>query len=284
MRTVDFIRLCIKVSRPRFWFYLTGPFTIGCIYGASSYLDLLKPWFFLYFIYFLIIANIFLYGVNDYWDFGTDLLNPKKEDKEYRVNKNEREALKKVILLILGISIILLVFQSNFLERLIFGSFIFLSYFYSAEPLRFKDKPVLDSASNFLYVIPGLLAFYLASGEIPDDMVLLAGFLHAFAMHLFSAVPDIQFDKDTEITTTAVLFGRNASLFTCMLAWSGLFFITINLSRSIFGFLTLIYPAMVMYLLLTKKKVLEVYWLYPYINTGLGGFMFALKAVKTPWA
>ena len=88
MKIQEYLQLGFKVSRLRFWFYLTGPYTVGCIYGASSYLDLLKPWFFLYFFYFLILANVFLYGVNDYWDYDTDILNPKKEDKEYRVSMN----------------------------------------------------------------------------------------------------------------------------------------------------------------------------------------------------
>jgi 4-hydroxybenzoate polyprenyltransferase len=256
---------------------------VGCIYGATSYLDLLKPWFFLYFLYFLIIANIFLYGVNDYWDYDTDLVNPKKSAKEYRIKKNEREVIKKAIIIILGLSLILLILQNSIMERLIFGTFIFLSYFYSAKPLRFKDKPILDSASNFLYIIPSLFAFYLASGKIPDYRIILAGFLHTFAMHLFSAIPDIQFDKETEITTTAVLFGREVSLFICFIAWSGLSFITIKLSTSIFGFLTLVYPIIIIYLLYTNRKVIEVYWFYPYINIGLGGLMFTLKAVATPW-
>jgi 4-hydroxybenzoate polyprenyltransferase len=283
MNTVDLIRLSLKVSRPRFWFYLAGPFAVGCIYGASSYLELLKPWFFLYFTYFLLLANIFLYGVNDFWDYETDLINPKKDEKEYRVNYRERETLRKINYFIMAINIILLIFQENILQRLIFGSFVFLSYFYSAEPLRFKEKPLLDSASNFLYIIPGIFSYYLASNTMPNYLFLLAGFFHTFAMHLFSAIPDINFDQKTEIITSAVLFGRNLSLILCMFAWSGLAYISIILTDSVFTYLTLIYPVNTIILLVLNIRVQSVYWFYPYINVGLGGLMFLIKAINTPW-
>jgi 4-hydroxybenzoate polyprenyltransferase len=197
MNVNDTLRLGFNVSRFRFWFYLTGPFTVGCIYGASTYLDLLKPWFFLYLFYFLIPANVFLYGVNDYWDYETDLLNPKKDEKEYRVGGDERDDLHRLIMLILGVSLVLFIAQGDLVQRVVFGLFVFLSYFYSAQPLRFKERPLLDSASNVLYILPGVFAFYLASGSLPDLRVLLAGFLHSFAMHLFSAIPDIEFDEAT---------------------------------------------------------------------------------------
>lgn len=283
MKAVEALRLGFNVSRFRFWFYLTGPYTVGCIYGATRYLDLLQPWFFIYLFYFLIPANFFLYGVNDYWDYETDLLNPKKDEREYRVSRTERGTLNKINMAILGLGAILMVFQENMVQRIIFGLFIFLSYFYSAKPLRFKNKPFFDSASNILYIIPGIFAYYLASGTLPSTIVLLAGFLHSFAMHLFSAIPDIDFDRETGITTSAVYLGRNTSLIICFLAWIGLIAITITITGSPFRFLTLIYPLISGYLIITGNKVESVYWFFPYINVSFGGLMFALKAIITPW-
>lgn len=284
MKIQEYILLGFKVSRIRFWFYLTGPYTVGCIYGASTYLDLLKPWFFLYFFYFLIPSNVFLYGVNDYWDYETDILNPKKEHEEYRVAKHERRALKIINMVILLFSLVIILLQVDNIQRLITGIFVFLSYFYSAKPLRFKDIPFLDSASNILYIIPGIFAYYLASGNLPSRIILLAGFLHTFSMHLFSAIPDITFDKKTGIKTTAVYLGKTLSLTLCFLLWSGLTIISLTITNSTFRFLTLIYPFSALYLLSTGEQVESLYWFYPYINTGLGGLMFLLKALVTPWS
>jgi lycopene elongase/hydratase (dihydrobisanhydrobacterioruberin-forming) len=279
------LSLAFKVSRFRFWFYLTGPFTVGCIYGASRYLDLLNIWFFVYLVYFLVPANIFLYGVNDFWDIETDLLNPKKEDKEYRVQVGEKNRLGQILKTIAGLSLLLLPFMKNNGERAIFLLFLFLSYFYSAKPLRFKERPVLDSTSNLLYILPGVLAYYWVTGTLPPTLILLAGGLHSFAMHLFSAIPDIEFDRNTGINTSAVLFGRTFSLIICLIAWSVFAGIVILVGgSSVFRFLPLIYPIMVLNVLLRELQVNEVYWYYPYINVGYGGLLFLLKAIQTPWA
>lgn len=276
--------LAYRVSRFMFWFYLTGPFTVGCIYGASRYLDLLNIRFFVYLFYFLFPANVFLYGVNDYWDMETDLLNPKKDEKEHRVRLDERKRLARILQTVTLFSLLLVPFMQGMGERVIFIVFLFLSHQYSAKPLRFKERPILDSASNMLYILPGVFAYYWVTGSLPPSIIILAGLLHTYAMHLFSAIPDIEYDEETGITTTAVLLGRKASLILCLLAWSGLSAISILVvGVSPFRYLPLVYPMIVLNLLVRDQNVESVYWYYPYINIGLGGLMFLLEAVKTPW-
>jgi 4-hydroxybenzoate polyprenyltransferase len=132
--------------------------------------------------------------------------------------------------------------------------------------------------------MPGVFAYYWVTGNLPSFIILVAGFLHSYAMHLFSAIPDIEYDTETGITTTAVFLGRNVSLIICLLAWSGLSAISVILGgASPFRFLPLVYPLMVLKLLIQDQKVESVYWYYPYINIGLGGLMFLLKAIETPW-
>lgn len=276
--------LAYRVSRFRFWFYLTGPYTVGCIYGASSYLDLLNLRFFVYFFYFLFPANVFLYGVNDYWDMETDLLNPKKDGREHRISEEEKKRLAVILQAITVLSIFLIPFMQSIGERIIFILFLFLSHQYSAKPLRFKEKPILDSASNVLYILPGVFAYYWITGRLPPLLILLAGFLHTYAMHLFSAIPDIEYDEETGITTTAVLLGRKDSLIICLLAWGGLSAIVILAGGgSPLSLLSLVYLLMVLNVLIRNLKVESVYWYYPYLNIGLGGLMFLLEAIKTPW-
>ena len=73
-----------------------------------------------------------------------------------------------------------------------------------------------------LYVMPGILAYYMASGGLPSLWLVVAGFLHIAAMHLFSAIPDMDCDSKAGITTTAVLLGERPSLLLCLAFWSGL--------------------------------------------------------------
>ena len=281
----EYIRLAYRVSRPRFWFYLAGSFTVGCIWGADRFLDLATPEFFLYLFYFLFPANVLLYGVNDYWDRETDLLNPKKEEKEYLVGDGDRARLRKLLMAILVFSVALLFFQKNMGERLIFGSFLFLSYFYSAKPFRFKAIPFLDFSSNVLYTLPGVFAYYQVTGFPPPGLVVVAAFLHTSAMHLFSAIPDIEWDRSAGLVTTAVLIGDRVSMLLCLGLWSGFSAIVFMVGNgSPVALLSLVYPALVLILLIRRGQALSTYWFYPHINTGLGGLLFLIGAAQTPFA
>ncbi len=46
-------------------------------------------------------------------------------------------------------------------NRIIFTIFLLISYFYSAKPLRFKDKTFFGFSSYYLYVMPVIFAYYL---------------------------------------------------------------------------------------------------------------------------
>ncbi|MFM7088214.1 MAG: hypothetical protein ACKOW9_01625, partial [Candidatus Paceibacterota bacterium] len=85
------IHSILKMSRPRFWLYLAGPFLVG--YTASAFsLDAFSDWrFWVLLFYFLIPANILLYGVNDLADQDTDAFNAKKDDKEGRLVDYQRK-------------------------------------------------------------------------------------------------------------------------------------------------------------------------------------------------
>jgi len=281
----EYVRLAYRVSRPRFWFYLAGPFTVGCIWGANRFLDLATPEFFLYLFYFLFPANVLLYGLNDYWDRDTDLLNPKKELKEYLVGDGERARLRRLLTAVIALSVALLFFQKNVGERLIFGSFFFLSYFYSAGPLRLKAVPFLDFSSNVLYALPGVFAYFQVTGLLPPSLVVLAAFLHTSAMHLFSAIPDIEWDRSAGLVTTAVLIGERASMLLCLGLWSAFSALVVVVGGgSPMAMISLVYPALVLTLLIKRRQALSTYWLYPHINTGLGGLLFLIGAAQTPFA
>jgi lycopene elongase/hydratase (dihydrobisanhydrobacterioruberin-forming) len=270
--TISFL---FKVSRFRFWIYTGGTYVVGYALGFNLLADFFRPEYYLYLFYFFIPANIFIYGVNDYWDEETDEINPKKDQKEYRLRKNDRKKLLNAIYLVVGLSLILMIFQ-DFNERVIFAIFLFLSYFYSAQPLRFKDKPFLDFSSNYLYIMPGIFAYYLVSHSIPPTIILIGAYLHISAMHIFSAIPDIEYDKEAGITTTPVFIGERLSLFLCLIFWMGLSFIVIYLAHFYpLSFLVFLYPLFPLILLLKKNLQIEkVYWYLPYVNTILGGLLF----------
>jgi lycopene elongase/hydratase (dihydrobisanhydrobacterioruberin-forming) len=278
----DIFSFLFKISRFRFWIYTGGTYVVGYALGFTVLSDFFRPEYYLYLFYFFIPANIFIYGVNDYWDMETDILNPKKDEKEYRIQIKERKKLLNIIYLLIGFSLILMFFQ-NTGERLIFAGFLLLSYFYSAKPLRFKDKPFLDFSSNYLYVIPGIFAFYLVSNSLPSLIICLGAYFHISAMHIFSAIPDIEYDGDAGINTTPVFIGMKASLLLCLFFWLGLSFIVIYLAQFFpLSFLVFLYPLFPLILLIkTSLDINKVYWYLPYVNTALGGLLFTALVVNT---
>lgn len=73
----------IKISRPRFWIYELGPYLIGILGALSvtgmSFSDVEIRRLTLFALYFFVPANIWIYGINDIYDYETDKLNPKKQ-------------------------------------------------------------------------------------------------------------------------------------------------------------------------------------------------------------
>ncbi len=277
------LRLAFRVSRFRFWIYLAGTYVVGYALGMDTWRDLMAPTYVVFLAYFLLPANIFLYGVNDYWDEKTDRDNPKKSQKENFLEHEDRRKLLGLLTLVALLSLGLLVALDSALERALFASFLGLSYFYSSEPLRLKSKPILDFASNGLYVMPGILGFHQASGSLPVFPMIMAGVMHTSAMHLFSAIPDIEYDRKAGIATTAVLLRRRASLAVCFSFWAVLSLLVIHLSQyNLASLVVFVYPVIPLVMLVKESLDIDsIYWYWPYINTAMGGgLFFALTMAK----
>jgi lycopene elongase/hydratase (dihydrobisanhydrobacterioruberin-forming) len=273
----EILKYAFKISRFRFWLYTAGTFVVGFCLAAQNIETFFMPEYYLFLFYFFFPANIFIYGINDYWDQKTDELNPKKGTKEEKLTKKKKKSLKKIIWASIIFSFALF-FVLDFVAILLLVIFLFLSYFYSAPPLRFKSIPFVDFSSNMLYIMPGIFGYYLSAGALPPLILILAGYFHIAAMHLFSAIPDIKYDKKANVKTTATIIGYYSSLILCFIFWNLLSFIVITLSFfNPFSFVILIYPLIVLALLISKKlDINKVYWYFPYINSFLGGMLTIL--------
>lgn len=269
------LKTLIKISRPRFWLYSAGTFWVGAIAGAVKLNDILQPFVLICLLYFIIPANIFIYGINDIFDGDTDEFNPKKEDKEHRLEPEDRSWLRYLVFACLALGIGLALLASNYKASMLFLLFLFLAWAYSSLPFRFKAKPFIDAISNVHYAVIGFVAYTLISGDYPPGWVVVSAWCWTASMHIFSAIPDIESDSRAGLKTTAVLLGAKKSLILCAVLWvvPVVFFITHydNVSLSL---LASVYPAVSLMLLFNPNRIHKVYWWFPYINGVIGLILF----------
>ncbi|MFC7098256.1 prenyltransferase [Halobaculum marinum] len=275
-------RYLLKLSRPRFWFYLAGPVVVGVAFGAATVPELFRPANFLLFGYFLLPANLFLYGVNDVFDRDVDEVNPKKDEREVRYDGGPLVPAVVVACAALGAGTFAI---SPRAAWPFLAGFLLLGAEYSAPPFRFKTTPVLDSVSNGLYVLPGAAAFALVAGEAPPVAALVGAWLWAMGMHTFSAIPDIEPDREAGIRTTATVLGAERTYAYCAACWlvSAGAFAVVDIR---IGLLLLVYPAVVFGIYWSGVAVDRAYWWYPAINTAVGALltMGALTRIVPPEA
>jgi 4-hydroxybenzoate polyprenyltransferase len=216
--------------------------------------------------YFTVPANVFLYGVNDAFDADIDEANPKKDEQEVRYRDDIWVVIAVAMSGALGGMFIFLL-PSAGTQAL--ALWFLLAIEYSAPPLRFKTMPLLDSISNGLYILPGVIAFTAVAGELPPILAIVAGWLWTMGMHTFSAIPDIEPDREAGIRTTATVLGKRRTYYYCAACWlaAAAAFSQVHV---LFGALLLLYPVLVFGIAFSGIDVDDAYWWYPAINTLIG--------------
>ncbi len=270
------MRFLLKVSRPRFWFYLFGPYLVGLVAGVASRGDLADWRFALFGMYFLLPANLLVYGINDIFDYETDSLNEKKTDYETLVGPESRRRLFFWIAVLNLPFIILAAVLFDVPSFAALQTFIFLSIFYSSPPIRAKSKPVLDSAFNLLYVMPGAFAYAISAGQLPPTILIIAGGLWTAAMHAYSAIPDIESDKQAGLSTIATFFGPYGTLAICFCLYAG----SAVLSLEYLGISSVTLGSAYLILMLASVRsvktgrIFKLYRAFPFINVAAGFVLF----------
>ncbi|MBD3250894.1 prenyltransferase [Candidatus Uhrbacteria bacterium] len=269
----------IRISRPRFWIYLLGPVFLGLATMSSVDASQLLPWpVWLLMLHFSLPANLLLYGINDIFDYETDLRNTKKEGYEMRVTPDQQKKLAGIII-VLQIPILLAFPFYPSITRWLLVGFYLLAVGYSMPPFRFKALPFIDSLSNVLYALPGFIAFSAVGGSQIPWPVIIAATAWCMAMHAFSAVPDIQPDKEAELRTIATRLGRQPTILFC----AGLYALSAILVYPFVGMIAsimgIVYASLMFLALRTKTQdeLLRVYRWFPTVNTLVGmGLFFAI--------
>jgi len=269
----------LRISRPRFWVYVAGPFAIGCMLALRPLdypLTHVTPILLLFLLYFTFPGNLLIYGVNDIFDYETDRLNPKKTDYEALVVPSEHRPL--IVWTAATSAPFLLVVQTESFEALkAFSAFLFLAVFYSAPPIRAKVIPLFDTLfSAGIYASAGVFGYYLAGGQAINWLVVVAGLCWSMAMHAYSAVPDIEADRKSGVTTIATWLGETRTLWFCFVLYLTATLAVLPYLEGLAVFLGLIYCGVVLLSIRSREagEIFRLYTYFPVLNIVAGFLIF----------
>ncbi len=267
-------REVVRISRPRFWLYEAATFGLVGTVAALQGFAFFSNWqYWIFALYFLIPANILIYGINDIFDYETDKLNPKKGDNAYEalVGPEKNRALWKWIIFT-NIPFFFFVPHTPALIAS-FVAFIFFASMYSAYPIRAKIRPILDSLfSAGHYVATGVFGYYLAGGTAFPLTGVIAGMCWAVAMHAYSAVPDIKADFQAGLKTIAIMIGAKRTIYLCWFLYVLAAYLVRDIIpvASIIGAITFSYFMWRSTKALTDEALFKLYTYFPLINTLIG--------------
>ncbi len=206
------IRALFLTSRPLSWVNTAFPFA-AAYYLATREID---ATLIVGTLFFLVPYNVAMYGINDVFDYASDLRNPRKGGVEGALLEPRWH---RPVLWASGILavpfVVYLVIVGSWPSWVALGVSLFAVVAYSAAGLRFKERPVLDSiTSSTHFVSPAVYALVLAGATFTPALlaILAAFFLWGAASHAFGAVQDVVADREGGIASIATVIGARRTV------------------------------------------------------------------------
>jgi len=174
-------------------------------------------------IFFLIPYNLAMYGINDVFDYESDLRNPRKGGVEGALLDTRMHRPTLIASVVTTVPfVVYLVAVGSPLSWLVLAVSLFAVVAYSAKGLRFKERPFLDSVtSSTHFVSPAVYGLVLAGAVFSPQLwaVLAAFFLWGVASHAFGAVQDVIADREGAISSIATVIGARATVRFAVVAY-----------------------------------------------------------------
>jgi len=203
-------RKLFLISRPISWLNTAFPFAAGYIVSGGE----LNLYFILATIFFLIPYNLLMYGINDVFDYESDIRNPRKGGIE---GMREQRTFHPIIIrasIILSVPfLIYLLALGTTLSNIVLLSLVFFVLAYSVAGLRFKEIPVLDSITSSIHFVgPLVYALVFTNSFATAWPYIIAFFMWGMASHAFGAVQDILPDREANLASIATFFGARTTV------------------------------------------------------------------------
>ncbi len=197
----------LLAARPVSWINTAYPFAAAWLLSAGT-IDLT---FVLGTLFFLIPYNLAMYGINDVFDYESDLRNPRKGGVQGAVLDRRLHVITLVAATVCCVPFVAyLVAVGSPASWAVLAASLFFVVSYSAPPLRFKEIPFLDSiTSSIHFCSPAVYALVLAGTTWTLALVaaLVAFGLWGVASHAFGAVQDVVADRYAGMASIATFCG-----------------------------------------------------------------------------
>lgn len=194
-------------SRPVSWINTAYPFAAAYLLTTRQ-IDLTLI---VGFVFFLIPYNIAMYGINDVFDYESDLRNPRKGGAHGAVLDRR---MHRITLIAAAVSCLpflaYLAIIGGPLSWLVLAASVFFVVFYSAPPLRLKERPFADSVTSSIHFFsPAVYGLVLAGATWTPQLglAIVAFALWGVASHAFGAVQDVAADREAGIASIATARG-----------------------------------------------------------------------------
>jgi 4-hydroxybenzoate polyprenyltransferase len=199
------LREVLSSSRPFSWVNTAAPFFVGYVISAST----VNIPAVIGTIYFTFFYNFLMYGVNDIFDYESDIKNPRKNSIEGGlVDKSKHRRLFIYIVLCNLPFLIYMLVSGSLTSGILLVLLVFFAFSYSAKPFRFKEVPIIDSINSSLhFVMPFVFGFvYASNGPLPWPAI-IAFFFWGAASQALGAIQDIKPDRAAGIDSIATKLG-----------------------------------------------------------------------------
>ncbi|QDE35495.1 prenyltransferase [Microbacterium foliorum] len=207
-------------SRPISWINTAFPFAAAYLLSTRE-IDLTLI---IGTLYFLVPYNLAMYGINDVFDYASDLANPRKGGIEGALLSPRIHRVTLWAAVVTNVPfLVYLVAVGNPASWFWLALSVFAVIAYSAPKLRFKERPFVDSTTSSLhFVTPAIVGLALAEASVTPTavIVLVAFFLWGMAAHAFGAVQDIAPDREGGIGSIATVIGARATVRLSIALWA----------------------------------------------------------------
>jgi len=167
-----------------------------------------------------------MYGVNDVFDYESDLRNPRKGGSEGALlePRLHRAVVWTGIVTAapLVIAMLWLGGTGHPWSWAVLAVSLFAVFAYSVPGLRFKEVPVLDSITSSTHFVSPAVYGLAVAGAVPTPQlvaVVAAFFCWGMASHAFGAVQDVVPDREAGIASIATAFGARATVRIALGLW-----------------------------------------------------------------